>query len=110
MDAHSFATSLLAALRKLDSRAEVLVCKHWPRNRAAALGVEVGAEFVSVIPLGRASANFNVMSVYRHYKGMNVPSIRGTPQLLAQKLSTTHQHMWVQDQALLLALEIHELS
>jgi len=93
MSAKSFASSLLAELRLLDSRAQGLRAR--PRGKTAIIGIEDDGEFVPLLKLSGASASFNVMTLLVSHHGKWQPTLkRGTPEELAQPLAAELHHLW----------------
>lgn len=92
-DAGSFASTLLAELRRSDPLAQVL--QYRARGKAAVIGVEDAGEFFPLLKLDAGSAAFNVMSLFvRHHRSWKPTFQRGTPALLADSLSGTFRYLW----------------
>ena len=93
MSAQSFASSLLAELRRLDPRAAALLIR--ARGQTAVIGIEDDGEFVPLLKLAGASGKFNVMSLHVYHNGRWQPTLkRSTPAGLAEPLTGEIQHVW----------------
>jgi hypothetical protein len=93
MSPESFASALLAQLRKLDPRAQALKTQRG-RDRSIALGID-DEGFQPLLLLSAGSAKFNVMSLFvRHHSRWAPTFQRGTPAALAEQLAGPLQHLW----------------
>lgn len=96
MSARSFAASLLAEMRSIDSRAAKLrTAARGKADKTAVIGIDDDGEFVPLLKLTGASGKFNVMTVLVHHHGQWRPTFkRGTPKTLAQPFTGELQHLW----------------
>jgi len=93
MTPESFASTLLAELRKLDPRARALKTQRG-RDRSVVLGID-DEGFQPLLRLSAGSAKFNVMSLFVRYHNGWAPTFqRGTPAALAEQLAGPFQHLW----------------
>lgn len=93
MTVESFASALLAELRKLDPRAQALK-KRPSRGGAVVVGID-DEGFQPLLRLSSGSAHFNVMSLFvRHHRSWAPTFQRGTPGALAEQLAGPLQHLW----------------
>ena len=94
MNPESFASALLAELRKLDPRAQALKTRRPSRGGAVVIGLDDDG-FQPLLRLSSGSAKFNVMSLFvRHRRNWAPAFQRGTPAALAEQLAGPLQHLW----------------
>ena len=93
MSPDSFASALLAELRRLDPRAHALE-KAPSRGGAVVVGID-DEGFQPLLRVSSGSAKFNVMSLFvRHHRSWAPTFQRGTPAALAEQLAGPLQHLW----------------
>jgi hypothetical protein len=91
--ASSFASDLLAELRRRDPLAQGLVSRS--RGKAAVIGIVDEGDFVPLLRLDAGSAAFNKMSLFVHHRRSWEPTfLAGTPAMLAEPLAGELRYLW----------------